>query len=192
MNGKENNNTLQYIWLAVGLLLFLFVGGRWSIPAAAWLAPVFLVRFSRGSKNWISELVLLWLGLSLVSTVSWYNTTPVREMSWFAEPLMFAMFSILSCVPYGMDRVFFRRWSVNGQSPFWVTLVFPVCFTAIDYISTAGGLFVSRLNRRVCQSNRPSFNCFVFCHFSCKIRQRLRCTSEGNRCRDIIQFRRTP
>lgn len=138
MNGKENN-TLRYIWLAVGLLLMLFVGGPWSIPAAAWLANVFLIRFSRGSKNWLIELVCLWLGLSLVATVAWHNITPLRHYGWFAEPLMFTALSIFSCVPFVLDRIFFRRWAVNGQSPFWLTLVFPVCFTAIDFIMTSGG-----------------------------------------------------
>ena len=38
---------LSYIWLGVALLLLPFGTARWSIPLAAWLYPVFLLRFVR-------------------------------------------------------------------------------------------------------------------------------------------------
>ena len=36
-----------YLWLFVGAGLLLFSNGRWFIPLATWLAPIFLIRFAR-------------------------------------------------------------------------------------------------------------------------------------------------
>jgi hypothetical protein len=33
---------LSYLWLAIAAALYLFTGGQWVIPLAAWLAPLFL------------------------------------------------------------------------------------------------------------------------------------------------------
>jgi len=41
---------LSYLWLAVAAALFLFAAGRWAIPLAAWLAPLFLLRFVRTQR----------------------------------------------------------------------------------------------------------------------------------------------
>jgi len=34
-------NRLSYLWLAMAAALYLFTGGQWAIPLAAWLAPLF-------------------------------------------------------------------------------------------------------------------------------------------------------
>ena len=41
---------LSYLWLAVAAALFLFTGGLWIIPLAAWLTPLFLLRFVRTQR----------------------------------------------------------------------------------------------------------------------------------------------
>ncbi|HZR39498.1 MAG TPA: hypothetical protein VFB12_05235, partial [Ktedonobacteraceae bacterium] len=39
---------LGYLWLALGLLCWLFAAnGARDVPMAAWLAPLFLLRFTR-------------------------------------------------------------------------------------------------------------------------------------------------
>lgn len=37
----------SFLLLAIGTLLMAFANGRWIVPIATWLAPVFLLRFSR-------------------------------------------------------------------------------------------------------------------------------------------------
>jgi hypothetical protein len=37
----------SYLWLAIGTMLSLFSTGRWPIPLAGWLVPVFMIRFVR-------------------------------------------------------------------------------------------------------------------------------------------------
>lgn len=41
-------------------------------------------------------------------------------------------------IPFAVDRIFHRRWAQGGPGPFWLTLVFPISFTALDYSSAVG------------------------------------------------------
>ena len=53
------------LWLAVGLVLFLFSHGRVTIPICSWFAFVFLIRFHRtSSRPWLA-IVSLWVGMSV-------------------------------------------------------------------------------------------------------------------------------
>jgi apolipoprotein N-acyltransferase len=47
---KHIQDRLSYLWLAVAAALFLFTGGLWIIPLAAWLTPLFLLRFVRTQR----------------------------------------------------------------------------------------------------------------------------------------------
>jgi len=53
-------NRFAYLWLTVAAALFLFYGGQWAIPLAAWLAPLFLLRFVR-TQHPLSGFLLAWL-----------------------------------------------------------------------------------------------------------------------------------
>ena len=57
MNTQQNNK--NFLWLAIYAILMVFVGGRWSIPVVAWLAPIFAIRFYRDSEK--GGRALLWL-----------------------------------------------------------------------------------------------------------------------------------
>ena len=45
------NKNLRYFWLVLAAVLGLFVGGKWNIPLAALLAPIFMLRFFRESAS---------------------------------------------------------------------------------------------------------------------------------------------
>lgn len=141
MNIERKN--YRFVWLALAAVLSLFVGGRWPIPIAAWLAPILFMRFYRDCDKGGRGYLWLWLALSASATISWHQTTALREMGPFAEPLLFTTIALLTAIPYVVDRIFHRRWAQNGKRPFWLTLVFPISFTAIDYVATAGSPFGS-------------------------------------------------
>jgi hypothetical protein len=50
---------LSYLWLALGIVLFAFVSPRWTIPLAAWLFPIFMLRFVRTQPLLRGMLLLL-------------------------------------------------------------------------------------------------------------------------------------
>ncbi|MEA1977083.1 MAG: nitrilase-related carbon-nitrogen hydrolase, partial [Chloroflexota bacterium] len=61
-----------------------------------------------------------------------------------AEPVFFIVFVVpLSLVPYVVDRLYYRRWAKEGNAAFWLTFVFPVSVTAIDFFSASGSPFGS-------------------------------------------------
>jgi apolipoprotein N-acyltransferase len=141
MNTQQNN--LKYLWLALFAVLTLFVGGRWNFPPAAWLAPIFAIRFYRDSKKGVSAFLWLWLAVTISAITGWSGATALGLMHPMAEPIFFIAFASITLIPYVVDRLYYRRWSKGGVSPFWLTLVYPICFTAIDFFSASGSPFGS-------------------------------------------------
>src|SRR5215472_1045460 len=66
INNKQDR--LSYLWLALGIALLPFSAFEWAIPLAAWLAPVFLLRFVR-TQPLLRGLLLVLLANVLVSTM---------------------------------------------------------------------------------------------------------------------------
>ncbi|MEV4898574.1 hypothetical protein AB0K48_55510, partial [Nonomuraea sp. NPDC055795] len=66
----------RWAWLAMGGLLWLLaVHGRYDIAVAAWLAPVFLLRFVRLSPP-LTGLLLVWVA-SAAAGLFWMAETVV-------------------------------------------------------------------------------------------------------------------
>jgi len=57
-NSKMKSEYWSYIWLVIGFIFLIFSNGFWNIiPIAAWLAPIFLLRFLR-TQNKTKGLVI--------------------------------------------------------------------------------------------------------------------------------------
>lgn len=115
-------------------LLSLFLGGKWNIPAAAWLAPIFAIRFFRDSDKAGRSFLLLWLASAITSVISWNGATFFPPL---AEVAFFLLMTPISLIPYVVDRMYYRRFP--GAA--WVILVYPVAATAIDFFSSSGSPF---------------------------------------------------
>jgi apolipoprotein N-acyltransferase len=124
------NKKYRFVCLAVGVVLTLFVTGKWNIPLAAWVAPVFFLRFYRESDHAVRDFLFLWLGTALAASISWYGATFFPPITSIV--LMSAM-TLLKTTRYLVDRIYYRRFP---SSP-WVTLVYPVALTAIDFLVVA-------------------------------------------------------
>ena len=99
-----NRQTRPYLWLALGSALLIVVGWRWNVPIAAWLAPVFLIRFFRTQKSWRSTLVaipVMGLGLFLNLTGSW-------DFSFLAELGISLVIAVPLLLPLYLDRYLFN------------------------------------------------------------------------------------
>lgn len=130
MNSKNN----RYLWLAVAALLGFFIGGKWNIPLAAWIAPIFAIRFFRESEKAGRNFLLLWLASAIPTIVSWNGVTFFSKIHPAAEAIFFFVLTPLSLLPYVIDRVYYRRFG----SSFWLTLVYPITATAMDFFSANG------------------------------------------------------
>jgi len=118
-----------YIWLGVGLVAALFaVGGRWDIPLAAWLASVFLLRFSRQSRPAVA-LGLVWL-VSIAGAFFWGFQLGVRvQASTLAANIAFGTVFTL---PYVLDRLIGPRLDTLGR-----LLLFPASLAAAEFMMGA-------------------------------------------------------
>ena len=125
------NKNLRYLWLVLAAVLGLFVGGKWNIPLAAWLAPVFMLRFFRDSDKAGRNFLLLWLASALPAIISWNGATFFPLM---VEVAFFFGMTPIGLIPNVIDRMYYRRFPNSA----WVTLVYPIAYTAVDFFSSGG------------------------------------------------------
>jgi len=140
---KKNRENLKYLWLALFAVLTLFVGARWNFPLAAWFAPVFAMRFFRHSEKGGRAFVWLWLASAVPMVIAWNGATAMGFLHPMAEPIFFIAIAPITLIPYVVDRIYYRRWAREGSMPFWLTLVYPISATAIDFFSASGSPFGS-------------------------------------------------
>lgn len=119
-----------YVWLAVAGALFAFTAGRWTLAPAAWLAPLFLLRFLR-SRRALPGLGLAWLVRYLVAaTVTLPGTVAVSGPRYAVSVLLIITAAM---VPYVLDRLVAVR--LPG---FASTLVFPCALVGLEYLTSFG------------------------------------------------------
>ncbi|MCK4516985.1 MAG: hypothetical protein KAU31_17120, partial [Spirochaetaceae bacterium] len=126
MNAQRKfSGYLKYLWLVLGCVLSVFIGMRWNVPVAAWLAPVFLIRFFRSQDKWYKTLVTVPL-LALAAFVKlhggWDMSTATEIGFGFllAAPMLIALH---------LDRAFARR--VGGLG---ATLIYAFAYTTLEFL----------------------------------------------------------
>jgi apolipoprotein N-acyltransferase len=131
------NKNLRYLWLVIAAIFGLFIGGKWNFPLAAWIAPIFIIRFFRESEKAGRNFLLLWVISAISTIISWNGATSMSFIHPAAEVGFFLLTTPLGLLPYVIDRMYFRR---VGSSA-WLTLVYPIAATAVDYFSASGSPF---------------------------------------------------
>lgn len=117
-------NMLSILWLALGALLNLFSSGKWAIPVAAWLAPVFLLHFARLQSPVAGTL---WLWLMLFGTIYWAYQGLIPAPG-LATAAISALIAAASLLPFLADRL------IAPHIPaFLSTLVFPLAWASVDF-----------------------------------------------------------
>lgn len=114
-----------YGWLIIGGLLSLFVSGRWTMAAAGWLAPLFLLHYAHAVSLW-PALFGLWLATALAIGFSNWRIIPVPV---FIYPLVVLLLSMPMVLPYLADRLL-----APALPGFLSTLVFPLAWTTVEYL----------------------------------------------------------
>ena len=123
MSGRWRvNGGRSWLWLAVGAILLPFCAFQTVLLLAAWLAPVFLLRFSRTQPAYVAlpVLALVHFVASLISLRG--GLVPGDQV------VVFALGGVLGILPFIADTVLRRR------VPSWTrTLVFPSTAVAVDW-----------------------------------------------------------
>jgi len=117
---------LTYLWLALGIVLIAFATPRWTIPLAAWLYPIFLLRFVRTQPLWRGILLVL-LATVPVLVFALHGVFTIPGALYYL--VVFAV-GVIYTLPYLIDRVVAPR--LGGMLG---ALVFPLAMTTVWYLN---------------------------------------------------------
>lgn len=120
---------LSYLWFALAIALLPFTFDRWTIPLAAWLVPIFWLRFLR-TQPLLRGILLMLLATVLVWEVELQGAIPVSGALYI---LIVFGYGVIYTLPYLIDRVLTPR--LQGLL---ATLIFPSAMTTLWYLN---GLF---------------------------------------------------
>ena len=124
----------SWIWLLVGTALLPFANLQTLIPLTAWLAPVFLMRFTR-SQRFLVGLPVLILAISGALLVGGRDGFfPVGDGLGYY--LFIVTLGLGGALPFAVDRLLAPR--LNGIAR---TVVFPVAVTTTEFLGTIGNPF---------------------------------------------------
>jgi apolipoprotein N-acyltransferase len=123
---------LAWLWLIIGATLIAFASLQPSLPLAAWLAPVFLLRFVRTRRARVG-LSLVGLAQCVALGINWY--IGMAPASLLAIPGVIV--GLLYTCGYAVDRLLAPRLSGLARA-----LIFPLAMTTVDWLGSqlAGAL----------------------------------------------------
>ncbi|HEY7833074.1 MAG TPA: nitrilase-related carbon-nitrogen hydrolase [Ktedonobacterales bacterium] len=124
---------LPYLWLALAAILYLFSSVRWVIPLAAWFAPLLLLRFVRSQRP-LPGVLLAWLARAIVAAIALQGIILYPAPAYYPLVVILALVTVL---PFLADRLMAPRLA-GYFGGFLATLVFPVAYTTIEYLSSFG------------------------------------------------------
>ena len=85
----------SYIYLLIGTVLLFFFNGKWILPIAAFLAPVFLIRFLRFQKPFNGFLLIV-LACWISNIFVWKGMMPMSGFFYYFVALMMSVFTSLT------------------------------------------------------------------------------------------------
>jgi len=121
------NTIFLFLWLALGGVFRFFDFGKWNIPIAAWLSPVFLLHFSH-QNNPLVGISIIWIVVFLAAYFPYMGVIPVPGIGF---PLVIAAYSTVWTLPYLFDHLLFA--SMPG---FLSTIIFPLTWVVVEYINS--------------------------------------------------------
>src|SRR5271169_2934698 len=119
----------SWIWVAIAALLLMFSNGANNIPLAAWLAPVFLMRFVR-SRSLKIGLPIAYAVLTAAFAFQFRGMVPIPGVGFY---IFLVVWGIPLVLPYIIDRLLAHR--LTGLM---ASLVFPATWAATEYLASLG------------------------------------------------------
>jgi apolipoprotein N-acyltransferase len=124
---SNGTSAADWLWLAVATPLLLFANGRYALGLAAWLAPIFLVRFVR-TRPAGSGLPAAYAALSVAWAFQFRGMAPLPPFGFAALALGFGAVGL---IPMLVDRLVAAR-----VRAFVSTLALPSAWASIDFLVT--------------------------------------------------------
>jgi len=112
--------------LLIGFISLFFFNGRWILPIAAFIAPVFLIRFLRFQKPLKGFLITVFAGW--VSNIFvWKGIMPMSVFFYYFVAFMMSVFTSLTFL---IDQIYTQKFKGIIS-----TLIFPAAYVIMDYIT---------------------------------------------------------
>lgn len=125
---RPSATQLTWLWLLIGFLLLPFTAFQGVIPLAAWIVPVFLLRFVRTSERGRLALFFVFLAYAASVLIGERGTTGSGiDLIWGLTgfPLIWG---VLYMLPYAADRL------IGSHLGAWPRLiVFPTAFVSVNW-----------------------------------------------------------
>lgn len=119
----------SWVWLATAAALLAFSNGANNVPLAAWLAPVFMLRFVRGQSLKVG-LPVAYILLVATFALQFRGMVPIPGIGYY---IFLVVWGIPLVLPYIIDRLIVRRLAGLAAS-----LVFPTAWVATEYLGSQG------------------------------------------------------
>jgi apolipoprotein N-acyltransferase len=120
---------LRWLWLLIGFALLPFTAYRVVFPLAAWIAPVFLLRFERVSRRGGPALWLIFAAYMLAGVIDLIGT-PGRGLDLLLGLTLLPLVrAVRFTLPYVTDRLLGARLGTWPRM-----LLFPASFVASDWL----------------------------------------------------------
>jgi len=126
---QTQKRDLSFLWLGIAVILTFISTGQWALWLAAWIGPVFMLRFTR-SKRPLAGYGLAVLGSYLALVIAWRQIIPL--------PLpVYLIFMLINALTASLPLLIERLVSPQLKG-YWATLVFPLVTTALEFFYIAG------------------------------------------------------
>src|ERR1700675_1678482 len=119
----------SWVWLAVAVVLLMFSNGANNVPLAAWLAPVFMLRFVR-RQSFKVGLPVAYVLLVAAFAFQFRGMVPIPGVAYY---IFLVVWGIPLVFPYIIDRLLAHR--LSGLT---ASLVFPTAWAATEYVLSRG------------------------------------------------------
>lgn len=131
---QANKNYINYLWLIIGCIFLLFMGGKWNILIATWIAPVFLLRYFRMQRSFRD--ILISLPFILIASYIFFLGLAVQVTFGF-QMLITISYTFYILIPCLIDKFLYKKVSNSLIS----SLIYPASLVAIQFLlSYVGGL----------------------------------------------------
>ena len=130
--GRRPTDRLSWLWLVVGLALLPFSTVHAELPIAAWLAPIFVLRFGRTQPMRVGMPVVVLVSAATLA-FAWRDIFPFPIGSTIG-----LTYGLAFSLGYVADRALSTRLSGVAR-----TLVFPLAITTVDWLTSSFGIFAT-------------------------------------------------
>lgn len=119
-------NKIKWVYLLVGMAFLVFANGRYSFVLAPWIAPIFLLNFSRTTKPF-KGYVILSLAMGICCQISFWKFSSTNPYDILFYLPLFLGFG--TSIPYLIDRLLIGNFQGVVKS-----LIFPATYTVFEFM----------------------------------------------------------